>query len=327
MRSKGKRWVGLLLTRGMQLPASVAPILDREPVKVSTQQELCNALGVNDDIILTDDIVLTEEWTQIPIYSGTLDGNGHTISGVNMSSNSFYCGFVGLLFSGGTIKNLIMAGAVENSYPYSTACTGSFVGVNQGIIENCSFYGCVTQSQGDNQAVGGIAGKNEKTGTIIGCQNYGDVSGISSRGIYDAVYVGGITGANYGSITNCANYGVISGAAVNRYTYMGVLWGSTKWKSHGGYVGGIAGDTKSSDLTNDTNTNSGTVVGADSSHQVKLVLVTSPENITFPTSSTLEKMQVKLPSSAAQKGVKDGTTVMRWKEIRLHIAPIKTSSP
>lgn len=327
MRSRGKRWVSLLLTQCMRPPRSVMITQHKEPVKVSTQQELCNALEGNDDVILTDDIALTGNWTQIPIYSGTLDGNGHTISGLNVSSDSFYCGLMGMLFSGGHIKNLNIIGTVVSSYPYSTACTGGFAGVNQGTIENCSFYGSVIQSQGDNQAVGGIVGRNEKTGTITGCNNYGDISGISSGGTYDAVYVGGIAGTNHGSIIHCVNHGIISGAAANSHTYVGVLWGSTKWKSNGGYVGGIAGDTKCSDVTDNSNCNSGTVVGADNSNQVKLVLVIPTESTTVPASATREKRKVKLPSSTSLEGVKNGTTVIQWKEIRLHIAPTKTPLP
>lgn len=328
MRLKGKRWISLLLTQYIRFPVPAVPTPNKEPVKVSTQQELCNALEVNNDIILTNDIVLTGNWTQIPIYSGTLDGNGHTISGLNVSNNSFYCGLVGLLFSDGHIKNLNIIGTVVSSYPYSTACTGGFAGVNKGTIENCSFYGSVIQSQGDNQAVGGIVGRNEKTGTITGCNNYGDISGISSGGIYDAVYVGGITGSNHGSITRCTNDGIISGAAANSHTYVGILWGSTKWKSNGGYVGGIAGDTtRHSDSTDNTNFNSGTVMGADRSNQVKLVSITPSSTVTGPISSTMDKPQAKLSSSVVLKSKNDGTAVVQWNGIRLHISPIKAPSP
>lgn len=324
---KRKKLVSLLLTRCLLLPVPLIHTKNREPVEVRTQEELRKALELNDDIILTDDIALTGKWAQVSIYSGELNGNGHTISGLNVNSNSFYCGLVGLLFSGGCIKNLSIFGTVISSYPYSTACTGGFVGVNEGKIENCNFYGSVIQSQGDNQSVGGIAGRNEKRGIITGCRNYGDISGISSGGIYDAVYAGGITGSNHGSITSCANHGMISGVAANSHTYVGILWGSTEWKSNGGYVGGIAGDTRRSDSTNHTNINNGTVVGADSSNQVKLVSVTAPADVTFQPPSTMKELRAKLSSSIAANSGNDGAAVVQWRGIRMYITPMKSVSP
>ena len=76
--------------------------------------------------VLTKDIVLdaTENWEPIGKdlsagvgtypYTGTFDGNGHTISGLNVTDNDTYAGLFGYV-CGGTIKNLTVAGNVSTT--------------------------------------------------------------------------------------------------------------------------------------------------------------------------------------------------------------------
>ncbi|MGM9683787.1 MAG: hypothetical protein ACI3XQ_09330, partial [Eubacteriales bacterium] len=69
------------------------------------------------DVLVTAPQIPGNVWTGIEKFSGTLDGNGHTIKGVYMTANlesNSTMGFIGEL-CGGTIKNL----TIENSFIYA----------------------------------------------------------------------------------------------------------------------------------------------------------------------------------------------------------------
>ena len=161
--------------------------------------------------VLTADIDLNNEnWTPIGIisnnssgqgaYTGTFDGKGHTISGLNVSGELVYAGLFGAV-KGGTIKNLTVAGNVS---PSNSQCiAGGIVGyASNAAIENCSNHSSV--SGGNASIIGGIAGFSS-SGAIIDCYNVGTISGINY-----AEASGGIVGNNSGTISNCYNVGTVS---------------------------------------------------------------------------------------------------------------------
>ena len=163
--------------------------------------------------VLTADIDLNNEnWTPIGIisnnssgqgaYTGTFDGKGHTISGLNVSGELVYAGLFGAV-KGGTIKNLTVAGNVS---PSNSQCiAGGIVGyASNAAIENCSNHSSV--SGGNASIIGGIAGCNFDGAKIIDCYNVGTISGINY-----AKASGGIVGSNSGTISNCYNVGKVSG--------------------------------------------------------------------------------------------------------------------
>lgn len=122
--------------------------------------------------VLTADIYVSEPWTTpIMCYSGTFDGNGHTISGLQKT-----------IRGGGDIG---LFGTTEEG---SVIC-------NVGIV-NCSF-----SLIGGGGSVGGVCGTNN--GTITNCYNTGTVYGTPGL-------VGGICGTNNGTITNCYNTGSVN---------------------------------------------------------------------------------------------------------------------
>lgn len=302
---KGKKWLALLLTICMvfsMMPMSSLSVFAAaagsgtadDPYQITTAEELKNISGSN-HYVLMNDIALTEAWTPIDSFSGTLDGKGKTISGLSINSSSSTLGFIKTLSSSGTVKNLTISGTVVSTYNSNAGRVGGVVGVNEGMIDNCEFHGSVSQKQGDNMCVAGIAGYNE--GTISGCKNYGDITGISTGGSYDAVYVGGITGSNHGTveISNCTNYGTIFGSVPNTNTYIGEIWGSEKWERNGAYVGGIAGDTNKSNAPGCTN--NGTVMGENSNVDTNLISITAPEAIALDAPITLEELQAQLPKT------------------------------
>ena len=131
-------------------------------------------------------------------YTGTFNGDGHTISGLYIDSSSAnYQGLFGYLSTSGdnkgTVKDLTVSGDINgNNY------VGGVVGLNLGSVENCHNTGSVT---GTGDYVGGVVGDNR--GTFENCAFTGSVSGNSN--------VGGVVGYNSGTVKNCYNTGNISG--------------------------------------------------------------------------------------------------------------------
>ena len=160
---------------------------------------------------LTADITLdsSEAWKPIgnstnnggtDAYSGTFDGKGHTISGLNVTGEFVYAGLFGTV-KDGTIKSLTVAGKVS---PSNSQCiVGGIVGyASNAVIKNCSNHCSVTGRT--TSIIGGIAGFNS-SGAIIDCYNVGTISGINY-----AEAIGGIVGSNSGTISNCYNVGTVS---------------------------------------------------------------------------------------------------------------------
>ena len=164
------------------------------------------------------------QWTPIGnnstnAYTGTFNGDGHTISGLYYSGSSNYVGLFGYVGSGGQVKNVnVVDSYISNSY--SNGCAGGVCGQNDyGELTNCSFAGSVTGS-GTDAYVGGVCGYN--SGTIMNCYNTGSVTGSGT----DA-YVGGVCGWIRGTITNCYNTGTVTGTGnvggVCGYNYSGTI--------------------------------------------------------------------------------------------------------
>ena len=185
--------------------------------------------------VLTADIDLkNEEWTPIGIgngtrngaiiefpYSGTFDGNGHTISGLNVNYRNKNGGLFCYVMNA-TIKNLTVAGSVTHSSGDGVAYGGIVGCADSSTIENCTNRCTVT----GNWYAGGIVGWSTDS-DIIGCANFGNISSPSfSGGI-----CGKIGGKNNAAgidatIRDCYNVGMVSG----------------------NYAGGITGQSDSEDI-------------------------------------------------------------------------------
>ena len=170
--------------------------------------------------VLTADIDLkNEEWTPIGIgngtrngvpidfpYSGTFDGNGHTISGLNVNYRNKNGGLFCYVMNA-TIKNLTVAGSVTHSSGDGVAYGGIVGCADSSTIENCTNRCTVT----GNWYAGGIVGWSTDS-DIIGCANFGNISSPS--------FSGGICGKIGGendaagidaTIRDCYNVGMVSG--------------------------------------------------------------------------------------------------------------------
>lgn len=147
---------------------------------------------------LTADINMTgKEWTPVGMsinYSGTFDGQGHTITGLNISSSSEAVALFGDIGAAGKVMNLQLKDVTYNG---STAMGGIAHG-NNGTITACSVMGTLTNTT-NNGAVGGIAAINY--GTITACWFNGTITGGSNVG---GIAVFNLNAGSYsGKITAC----------------------------------------------------------------------------------------------------------------------------
>ena len=207
--------------------------------------------------ILLNDISNWESWnestapanTWTPIgsityrFSGTLDGDGHSVSGIYINSEADYQGLVGFLDNGGTLQNV----GVKASYIKGGYYVGGLCGWNTGNVTNCYNIGSVE----GNEIVGGVCGHN--SGPVTNCYNTGSVTGND--------YVGGLCGQNYATVTNCYNSGSVEG----NYSVGGVCgnsWGNvtncynTGNVTGNNQVGGVCGWNDMGSITNCYNTGS-----------------------------------------------------------------------
>ena len=151
-----------------------------DPYKISTGAELAylaekvnggesysgNYFKLTSDIRLNTDDVPTSgnEWTPIgngtaKPFSGIFDGAGHVISGLYISDAAFP-GLFGKV--SGTVQNLVVQGSVTAGNK-AVASTGGYaaggIACEAGnVIQNCGFYGKVSDSTGWYLDIGGVVG-------------------------------------------------------------------------------------------------------------------------------------------------------------------------
>ena len=174
-----------------------------------------NDLSIN--CTLTADIDLTgKEWTPIGSYinytytgyTGTFDGQGHTIFGLTINQVRDAVGLIGCIDKGGIVKNVKLKDVNITGDGYFV---GGVAGTNYGTIENCSVDGTLTNNR---HYLGGVVGDNY--GSIIGCSSSGTITGTNPD-------VGGIGGQSVGG-TIMACYSV---ANIKGMIYSGGVLGQT----------------------------------------------------------------------------------------------------
>ena len=163
-------------------------------------------------------------------FSGTLDGAGFTITGLQKPL---------IQQNAGTIKDLnIVADFDYDSHDIH----GVVAQYNTGKIQDCKVTGTITGHMGSTSsmshpAFGGIVGENEVAGTISGCSSGVDIS--ISMTATDS-YVGGIAGVNIGTIEKCVAGGNLSVTQANGNSYQVYLGGIAgrieQFGNMGGYV-------------------------------------------------------------------------------------------
>lgn len=192
---------------------------------------------------LTDNIDMSSIANFAPIgtknayYTGTFNGNGHSISGLSVSGSGA-AGLFGYV-NGATIQSINLCNSQitatgdggNNIYTYAGGIVGFATGAAK--IENCSTNN-IGIDAANSRHIGGIIGRGEFSTKISNCTNTSSFGGT--------YHVGGIAGSlNDGSITNCGNSGDLP-----------AIWAN-------GCVGGIVGFTDSGQIS--TCYNTGKVTG------------------------------------------------------------------
>lgn len=189
---------------------------------------------------LTADITVTAPYAnEFTDFSGTFDGNGHTVM-LNITASTPNVGLFSKLAGGAVVKNVTVEGTVtgkkcvagiagyatDNVKIENCKNTASITGTKNvgGIlgeaynneesisvgIKNCANEGAVN---GTGSAIGGIVGKMEGQNSIIDCYNRGNITGFNNY----AGIVGQSTGALVATIKNCYSIGAVTayGASTN----------------------------------------------------------------------------------------------------------------
>lgn len=205
---------------------------------VSSAEEFA-AMDASGSYKLTADIIVTEPYASD--FSGTFDGNGHTVT-LKITAKTNYVGLFKTLAGGAVVKNVITAGSVTTTGKKCVAGIAGYATDNVKIenckntasitgnknvggilgeaynneesisvgIKNCAIEGAVN---GTGSAIGGIVGKMEGQNSIIDCYNRGNITGFNNY----AGIVGQSTGALVATIKNCYSVGAVTayGASTN----------------------------------------------------------------------------------------------------------------
>ena len=167
-----------------------------------------------------------EKWTPIAYsglfnehttlyYTGTFDGQGHTIKGlyVSVSDAPNMEAEVCLgLFS--TAKKAVIRNVTVTGYVFGFAGNlGGIVGyLSDGTIENCANYCTVKSTLAATEGpsyVGGIAGAIDERSVIRDCYNTGTITVVEYR---EWNMTGGVVGYNDSAVSNCYNAGKVAGS-------------------------------------------------------------------------------------------------------------------
>lgn len=161
---------------------------------------------------LTADITVTAPYgndiTGFTGFTGTFDGNGHTVT-LDITASTANVGLFSKLAGGAVVKNVITAGSVTVDHTNKKSYVGGIAGYanayeNPILIENCKNTAAIS----GYKAVGGILGQGTNTNgiTIYSCANTGTIAGANTQ-------IGGIAGSITATATieSCYNTGDVNG--------------------------------------------------------------------------------------------------------------------
>lgn len=154
---------------------------------------------------LAADITVTEPYAND--FSGTFDGNGHTVT-LNITASTANVGLFSKLAGGAVVKNVITAGSISGKVNN----VGGIAGVADTELGAITISNCKNEAAiKGNKVVGGILGgctEDDYALTISACANEGNISGTRN--------IGGICGTleNAHFIKNCYNSGAVTGSTI-----------------------------------------------------------------------------------------------------------------
>ncbi|MEY9750166.1 hypothetical protein ABIF65_009540 [Bradyrhizobium japonicum] len=200
-------------------------------------------------------------------FTGTFDGNGHTINGLHVAGNGIYVGLFAEVGASGTIENLRLTNlSVSGPHGYDV---GGLVGRNLGTIENSYTTGVVSGTAGQQFsgqtgiAIGGIAGWN--FGTIRDSRSSANITSDST--IF--VDLGGLSGGNSGIIDHSHASGLISGHSGAYGSGLVEIGGLVGGLGSGGTIGLIEDSYATGTvISTGSNTSAGGLAGAEVSNSM-----------------------------------------------------------
>ncbi len=159
--------------------------------------------------ILTNDVELTSRWTPVANFTGTLDGNGYRISGLELyDQQTRWPNEAAFIESNqGTIRNLHLQGTA--TFQSSHLGGAILVYQNEGTIENCSLKGSLhltlsSQYSTSSSQCGGMVSYNAESGVIKNCYTRLSVTGQASTADRSKLYnTAFFVSDNDGLIQNC----------------------------------------------------------------------------------------------------------------------------
>lgn len=205
-----------------------------DPYRITGEAELIwlrdavNAGEANTCAKLQQDVEYVDEvWTPIGTsehpYTGTFNGNGHTIRVWLNGWGQALFGYVGA-----DAKLTDIAVTKRQSENYSISASAPLARINNGTITHCRYSGGMTAKD----SLGGLVYTN--SGTIEACCVY---AGRLNRGsrieMYYSGWAGGIAYENTGTIVNSYFYGDIVQAQSNGTVRDIIGWGAIAYKNSG----------------------------------------------------------------------------------------------
>ncbi len=253
------------------------------------------ALETGAHYVLQSDIVLEGIWTpagtRVAPFTGSFDGMGYTVSGLEVSGLADYAGFFGVI-NGGSVRNLRLvlapsgvsggnsvgglAGRIEKASVSAVSVSGSVSGRNQiGLIAGAAVDSLISSVRTD-----GVVQSDGEAGGIVGLMA-GTLlkNSYSLANVYSRNYAGGIAGiVKKGEVSYCyskgdvittdtasTRIGGIAGRAENtaftgNIAACGMLYGQRVVNK---ITGEVAGYTSVNNYALDTMSVSGTQVDGD----------------------------------------------------------------
>lgn len=166
-------------------------------------------------------------WTSIGTsdhpYTGTFNGNGHTIRVWLDGWGQALFGYVG---AGAELTDIAVT--KRQSENYSLNASAPLARINDGTITHCWYRGAITAKG----SLGGLVYTNN--GTIEACYVYaGQLDGGSRIEMYNGGWAGGIAYENTGTIVNSYFYGDIVQAQSNGTVRDIIGWGAIAYNNSG----------------------------------------------------------------------------------------------
>lgn len=288
-----KRVISLLLALVLAVSLLPTAAWAAEVKEISTPEQFAG-MDADGNYILTKNITVSTPYAKD--FSGTFDGNGHTIT-LNITAD--YAANNGLfkqLVGGATVKNLRLTGSVTQAKKKSG--TAALAGkansyASDILVENCSAD--VTVS--GYSKVGGLLGdvtSSQNSVTVRSCANLGTVTGQNNG-------VGGIVGQSSGAgcaISACYNRGDITG-----YTYVGGIVGQCASAVEWSYSTGSTTATTPYTVSKDDICGGGKGASAENCYQLAS---TSDEGVTALIGSS--------KFAADTDKINDGYPILPWQK-------------